>query len=159
MYNNPFYIPGAYSSVMPAMGRSITPALGAATKGGGLFGRIGSAFGALRGVNWGGLINNASKTLGVINQTIPLVKQIGPTIGNMRSMLKIASVFKDETDNQKPVRRIQNNTNNYSNNYYKNNNNYNNNFQSNNEQIQNKEYYEKEPSTNIKDDSPTFFIN
>lgn len=65
---------------------------------GGLFSRLGGAFSALKGVNWGGFINNASKTIGVINQTIPLVKQAGPMIRNVKSVMKIASVFKDETD-------------------------------------------------------------
>ena len=65
---------------------------------GGLFGRLGGIASAIRGVNWGGFINNASKTIGVINQTIPLVKQAGPMIRNVKSVMKIASVFKDETD-------------------------------------------------------------
>lgn len=52
----------------------------------------------LRGVNWSGLLNNASKTLGVVKEAIPIVKEAGPMMHNMKSMLKIASVFKDETD-------------------------------------------------------------
>lgn len=75
--------------------------LGAASttgRGIGLFERLGSSLSALRGLNWGGFINNASKTLGVINQTIPLVRQVGPMMNNMKSMIRVASLFKDETD-------------------------------------------------------------
>lgn len=54
--------------------------------------------GLFRSVNWGGLLNNASKALGVVNQAVPLVKQAGPMVNNMKSMLKLASMFKDETD-------------------------------------------------------------
>lgn len=106
MYNQPFYIPGYYSSAIPNLVRGATmpgsvlngAAMGTASRGAGLFSRLGGVFGSLRSLNWGGLINNTSKTLGIINQTIPLVRQVGPMVGNMRSMLKLASVFKDETD-------------------------------------------------------------
>lgn len=64
--------------------------------------RTGGLFHSLRGlksINWQGLLSNTSRTLGVINQAVPLVKQIGPMYNNMKSMLKVASLFKDETDN------------------------------------------------------------
>jgi len=46
----------------------------------------------------GKIVGGLSKTLGVVNQAIPIVKEVGPMFNNMKSMLKIASVFKDETD-------------------------------------------------------------
>lgn len=49
-------------------------------------------------INWSSLLNNTSKTIGVVKEAIPIVKEVGPMMNNMRSMLKIASVFKDETD-------------------------------------------------------------
>ena len=64
----------------------------------GLFSRLGNSLNAIKAINWTGFINNTSKTLGIINQTIPLVKQVGPMMNNMKSILKIASIFKDETD-------------------------------------------------------------
>lgn len=82
------------STAIPNMGMNITR--GAASSG--VFSRLGGMFSSLRSFNWGGLINNASKTIGIINQTIPLVKQVGPMVHNMRSVMKIASIFKDETD-------------------------------------------------------------
>ena len=68
------------------------------SRGIGLFGRLGNSLNAIKSINWSGIINNTSKTLGIINQSIPIVKQVGPMMHNMKSMLKIASIFKDETD-------------------------------------------------------------
>ena len=62
---------------------------------------LGRTLGFMKNISWGGLLNNASKTLGIVNQTIPLVKQAGPMFSNMRSMLKLASAFKDETEKTK----------------------------------------------------------
>ena len=56
------------------------------------------AGGVSRGINWSSLLNNTSKTLSVVREAIPIVKEVGPMMNNMKSMLKIASVFKDETD-------------------------------------------------------------
>ena len=144
MFNQPFYIP-SYSATIPAFTRSFIPAAGgmagAGARGAGLFSRLGGAFGAIRSINWGGFINNASKTLGVINQTIPLVRQVGPMVGNMRSMLKLASVFKDETDTPKANTK-QYQTTNYSNNNITKNN-----------------YQPQRQSTSVNtNDSPTFFV-
>lgn len=100
MFNNPYYIPNIYPNITPTMfGRNIGVSalrnLGPRT-GLGLFTRIRNG---IKAINWTGMIDNTSKTLGIINQTIPVVKQVGPMMNNVKSMLKIASVFKDETDN------------------------------------------------------------
>lgn len=52
-----------------------------------------------RSINWSSLLNNTSKTIGVVKEAIPIVKEVKPMFNNMRSMLKVASIFKDETDN------------------------------------------------------------
>lgn len=159
MYNQPFFMPGYLQQPLGVGairglggGLSAAPGIANAGRGASLFGRLGSAMGALRGFNWGGLINNTSKTLGIINQTIPLVRQVGPMVGNMRSILKIASVFKDETDeNYTTNNNSNNNTKNYSNNNsskYKN--------------SQNNNYPNKKEETieyQNSNDSPVFFIN
>ena len=151
MYNQPFFIPSYYSSAIPNLTRGAmlaNPALsaGSASRGASLFGKLGNAVGAIKSFNWGGLINNTSKTLGIINQTIPLVRQVGPMVGNMRSMLKIASAFKDETDTS-PIKN-QNTTKT--------------NYQSKTQNTSNSTSYNK-PKEKIIDyttnDSPTFFIN
>ena len=138
MYNQPFFIPRYYGAMMPNVVRSsMRNTLVPGTFRGGLFSRLTSAFGAIKNFNWSGLINNTSKTLGIINQSIPLVRQVGPMMNNMRSMMKIASIFKDETDiNTKKL----NNKNNYSSNY-------------------NNEIVERNSQYKSYDNSPTFFVN
>ena len=116
---------------------------------GGLFGRLGGIASAIRGVNWGGFINNASKTIGVINQTIPLVKQVGPVMNNMKSMLRVASAFKDETDRSyRSKRKSYTNTNQNISHYQ-----YSSNLKENYSQPQEKVEY-----SNPEDYSPTFFV-
>ena len=97
-YNMPYMMPYGISGI---------------PKSGGLFAK----FAVLKSINWGGLLNNASKTLGVINQAVPLVKQVGPMYNNMRSMLKVASLFKDETSPSVKTNNVsnKNNTNNRNN--------------------------------------------
>lgn len=90
----------------PMMGLNNSQMLGAVPRRGGFLSnllglgnrsQIG-AFAGTRSFNFGNLLNNASKALGVVKEAIPIVKEVGPMMGNMRSMLKLASVFKDETD-------------------------------------------------------------
>ena len=64
-------------------------------------GGIHNLFGRMRNINWSGMLNNVSRTLGVVKDAIPVVKEVKPMINNMKSMIKIASVFKDETDTRK----------------------------------------------------------
>ena len=87
------------------------PMMGAGTRGGGLSSLLGLGRGARgataltgsRSLNLGNLLNSASRALGVVNQAIPIVKEVGPMMNNMRSMLKIASIFKDETDSTSTI--------------------------------------------------------
>ena len=125
MYNQPLYF-SRYS--MPYLMRNtMIPATTRASST--LFGRLGNVFQGIKSFNWTGLINNTSKTLGIINQSIPLVRQVGPMMGNMRSMIKLASIFKDETDPQPNTNYINNNN------------------------------IKKESQINNNYDSPSFFIN
>ena len=96
MYNQPFFFP-RYLSTPNIINSAMIPATSNLTRMS-LFSRLGNALHGIKSFNWSGLINNTSKTLGIINQTIPLVRQVGPMFGNMRSMIRLASVFKDETD-------------------------------------------------------------
>ena len=63
-----------------------------------LFGRSTRGLSGVSSFNFGSLLNNTSKALGVVKEAIPIVKEVGPMMGNMKSILKLASVFKDETD-------------------------------------------------------------
>ena len=89
------------------MGPVMSPLNRGISQGGGLrsllgLGRTTSPGGLTsRGFSFSNLLNGASKTLGVVRDAIPVVKEIGPMMNNMKSMLKIASVFKDETDTTK----------------------------------------------------------
>lgn len=122
MYGNNFGYPFMNSMGSGTMMGQMGPAMGmgqmgapmgmgraAAPMGGGMTGGLRSLLGlaprgaagagmARSGFSFSNLLNGASKTLGVVNQAIPIVKQVGPMMNNMKSMLKIASVFKDETD-------------------------------------------------------------
>lgn len=94
MYGNNYFVPYGMNYSMPLgmglRGTTIVPKTC-------LLGRLGGISGAVRGINWGGLLNNASRTLGVINQAIPVIKQAGPMINNMKSMMRLATAFKNET--------------------------------------------------------------
>ncbi|MGM9881895.1 MAG: VrrA/YqfQ family protein [Bacilli bacterium] len=95
------------------MGRSAAGSLGrTANANGGLRSLLGlgARGGLTRGINWSSLLGNASRALGVVNQAIPIVKEVGPMMHNMKSMLKIASVFKDETDANTNIRNENNTT-------------------------------------------------
>ena len=159
MYNNPFYIPG-YSMPLtaptlmrglPQTGLIANTARTAGTSG--LFSKLGTSLSGIKSINWGGLINNTSKTLGIINQTIPIVKQVGPMVNNMRSMIQVASLFKDETDRTIPQKNnnIQNNKQiiNIEQTQMTNNRTHNNSTNS----------IKIENNKNEYDESPTFFIN
>ena len=139
MYNSTFYYPRNYIPNIPTrVRRNMIPINQVARIG--LFEKLGNTIKGIKSLNWGGFINNTSKTLGIINQTIPLVKQVGPIVGNMRSMIKIASIFKDETE---PNTKLINNHN------------------KKNKTSNNKTVYKQDDNnpTNNEDYSPNFFIN
>lgn len=62
----------------------------------GLFSRLG----ALRSINWGGFLDGAQKTLGVINQAIPIVYQVKPILNNAKTMFKIADEIRKPDSNK-----------------------------------------------------------
>ena len=108
---------------MPGMGSNIGPmmTMGFPTRNVGLFGRLTNS---IKSFNWSGLLNGANKTLNVVNQTIPLVRQAGPMFNNMKSMMRIAKVFGNETtsrslnsktNNSTPTNNISHNQNEQSN--------------------------------------------
>lgn len=62
---------------------------------------IGGAKSLSKGINWSGLFSGAQKTLGIVNQALPIVKEAKPMFNNMKTMIKLASAFKDETTTPK----------------------------------------------------------
>lgn len=79
-YYNPYFSMAPYAS---AVG-------GAATRGGLFRGLLSGA----RGINWGSILNNTQRTLGIINQAIPVVKQVSPVMKNARTMFQVMNEFK-----------------------------------------------------------------
>ena len=79
MYNNPFIYQSLYRPSLIAR----------------LFGGASAARGIAGGINWGNILSNTQKGLGIINQAIPLVYQIKPIISNAKTMFKIADAIKD----------------------------------------------------------------
>ena len=126
MFGNNFgypFIGGMPNQMIPPMtrnmvGPAMSPLNRGISQGGGLrsllgLGRTTSPGGlASRGFSFSNLLNGASKTLGVVRDAIPVVKEIGPMMNNMKSMLKIASVFKDETDTKEKKEETSSNINN-----------------------------------------------
>lgn len=53
-----------------------------------------SIFSMLKNIGWSNLLDGTQKTLGVINQAIPIVYQVKPVVSNMRSVFKIANAIK-----------------------------------------------------------------
>ena len=56
------------------------------------------------GINWGTILSNTQKTLNIVNQTIPVIKQMGPVLNNAKTMFKIMNEFKKvDTPEKKAV--------------------------------------------------------
>jgi len=50
--------------------------------------------GIKKGINWSNLLSNTQKTLGIINQAIPVVYQIKPIVKNAKTLFKVAHEIK-----------------------------------------------------------------
>lgn len=135
-----FFMPNYMGIRNIPISRNYTGLINSASRGTGLFSRIANG---IRSVNWGGLLNNANKTLNVVNQAIPLVRQAGPMVNNFKSMMKIARAFGSETNVNRG--NINNNYNTTLNNV-----NNNSNLITNDEIIQKKEIQ--------NDNAPNFFV-
>ena len=82
-------------------------------------------FSLIRNIGWSNFLDGTQKTLGIINQAIPIMYQVKPVVANMRSMFKIANAINSPDSN---ISSSFNQNNNYSNNTnYNNSNNMSNN--------------------------------
>lgn len=63
------------------------------------------------GINWSTILTNTQKTLNIVNQTIPLIKQAGPVMNNAKTMFKLMNEFKkvETPEKQKKIKKTQNN--------------------------------------------------
>ena len=87
-----------YGSMPYMMSGMVSPAANAPTLG------TATASGAsiFSKINWSSLLSNAQKTLGVVNQAIPLYYQVKPVFKNLRALGKIGKEFTkiSESNNQ-----------------------------------------------------------
>jgi len=67
-------------------------------------------------LNLSSIINGTQKTLNIVNQTIPLIKQAGPVLNNAKTMFRVMNEFKKvdinkiENTNNSNMNNISNNT-------------------------------------------------
>lgn len=61
-----------------------------------------------KGINWSGILDGTQKTLGIINQAIPIIYQVKPIISNAKTMFKIADVISNSSNDSKPSLAIEN---------------------------------------------------
>ena len=53
-----------------------------------------------RGINWNNILNNTQRTLGIINQAIPIVYQVRPLLTNARTLFRVASAINSNDDDE-----------------------------------------------------------
>ena len=57
----------------------------------------------LKNLKWAELLDNTGKTLGVINQAIPVVYQVKPIFTNAKTLLKIAGSLNNSNNTETKV--------------------------------------------------------
>ena len=57
----------------------------------------------LKNLKWGAFLDGTQKTLGVINQAIPIVYQVKPFIGNAKTFFNIANEISKTSSNIETV--------------------------------------------------------
>ena len=77
-------------------GSSAINGISQATRAGGLFSRIGGSKMTLSGI-----LNGAQKTIGTVNQIVPLYNQIKPMFQNSKILLSVAKGLKGNNSNSK----------------------------------------------------------
>jgi hypothetical protein len=63
-------------------------------------------------IKWGSLLDGTQKTLGVINQAIPLIYQVKPLINNAKTILNVVGAINDNGNNNSKNISTNNNTSN-----------------------------------------------
>ena len=89
-----------------------------------------------RGLNLGTILNGTQRTLNIINQAIPVIRQMSPVVHNAKTMFRVMNEFK-KVDSKESTKSNINNVNNISENIEKN--------------VQNTNVYSNE-------NGPTFFL-
>ena len=64
-----------------------------------------------RKMNWSNFLDKTHKTLGVINQAIPIIYQLKPIYQNAKTAFKVVNSFKEETKiEEQKKKNIRSNT-------------------------------------------------
>lgn len=66
----------------------------------GLFSKI------VGGINFGSILSGTQKTLNIINQAIPVIKEVKPIVNNAKTMFSVMNEFRKV--DEKPVKKIDN---------------------------------------------------
>ncbi len=60
----------------------------------------------LKTIKWGSVLDGTQKTLGVINQAIPVFYQVKPIVSNAKTLFKIANVINTPTTNSSDLNTL-----------------------------------------------------
>lgn len=69
--------------------------------------KVGGLKSLLGGIKWSSILSGTQKTLNVVNQAIPIIKQAGPVINNAKTMFRVMNEFKKVDNPQENI--VQNN--------------------------------------------------
>lgn len=58
-----------------------------------------------RGISFSNILNGAQRTLNIVNQAIPVVKEIRPMIKNTKTMFRLMNEFKKEDNTTNTVKK------------------------------------------------------
>lgn len=67
----------------------------------------------IKNIKWGSLLDGTQKTLGVINQAIPIVYQAKPLVSSAKTLFKISNIINtpDQDENEKQIKKEPSSTN------------------------------------------------
>ena len=86
--------------------------------------KVGGLKSLFGGIKWSSILSGTQKTLNVVNQAIPIIKQVGPVINNARTMFRVMNEFNKvdlpqnnatqnnvvvEIDNKEKIEKVENN--------------------------------------------------
>ena len=64
-----------------------------------------------RTFNWNNILNNTQRTLGIINQAIPLIYQVKPLVTNAKTLFRVANAINEKDDiNKEEIKETYNNS-------------------------------------------------
>ena len=64
----------------------------------------------LKNIKWGTILDGTGKTLGVINQAIPVIYQVKPIVSNAKTLFKINSIINEPSTNNNSNTNTSNNS-------------------------------------------------